>query len=271
MRAVLLVLAAAGIAVLLKTCTLSYSVNQVTLAVIDAETGLPLADVQVRVGYTIVMLWPVLNPPPRVDMRTDSEGRSTFRVADLRPRVTLSLQGYREVFQLPLDASDCYALPSAFYEHSEADLTVPLYRLPEPTVTLVFPDGYRGHVAVELAPSAELIQEVAGRREFEFEVGKDGLVRIEATPLLCLQETLLDLTARFAGGVRLPRCHTFEPDATIALRPVVHMPRPILREVLVVGDSADFRRLHDELHRPSPNGGDAVEVDMRAFEAYFGR
>jgi hypothetical protein len=84
------------------------------------------------------------------------------------------------------------------------------------------------------------------------------------------------MQARFASGERLPRIDScYEAPTAVALRIVQSWwcgsqgPRGFLGAVYIVGDGAECRSLHEELHEPTPEGG--VRTNITAIGRYFSR
>ena len=260
------VILAACLAVL-RVCTLSYSVERIAVRVVDPESGTPVEGARIEITYLMILLWPVFNPPPGVDVRTDLEGRAEFQIADLGSELRITRPGYIDVW-VPTEPRDGHLHPRHYEESDDGErrITVPLYRAPEPSVTVVLPDGYRGPVAVELRPSDRDVQASGPQRESVFEADARGRVVIEASPLLYEQRTLLDLDARFTSGRSVGETVDASSGEKVSFVKVEFDARR-LRALFVVGTKADHERLRAEVHRPT--APDVVVTDWAAFERYF--
>jgi hypothetical protein len=211
-----------------------YTRQPVTIAVFDAETDEPIAEAEVKVGYSYMLL---LNPPKPQIGATDPDGRVVINAATFRPQVwDASAPGY-------LSSSHWIfkQMPDGVQFH--------LYRGPEPSLTVVVPDGYRGPLIYKVRPAPDRIQDEPGKRDFTFHATPEGRVEIAATPLLwdhVLVSRGWRVIVRFENGDRIPLANWETGSGEVALRWITGF-------AYVVGTESDERSirpiiLHDIGH-----------------------
>ena len=187
----------------LSGCIEFYTYHPVAVSVCDAETDAPITGAHVEVSYLYMM---VLNAPQPTSALTDGKGCES---------------GYGELRGAGLNASANDYLPQDETEHDNplpTKMAFRLYRLPEPRVTIIVPNGYHGPLMIDLRPVSQWVQDNVGKREFTYRMASNGYVGIDATPLLLNLDTPKNINAVFEDGTPIP-CHESRvwPSAT-ALR-----------------------------------------------------
>jgi hypothetical protein len=184
----------AFLAVLTSGCLSFRKSREVTVQVLDAETGKPVAGAEVRVHYPLVRA--SYAPPPAVATAgTDGIVQlKTAQVADLTAVVEATAAGYLCAAEnLPVELE-------ATTGRGPAPFALKMFAGPRPTVELVLPDGYRGVVKVQTR-----IQDDApctpGQRLFRYEVPSTGTVLVVGPPLF--RRSPPEFQARHVSGAVL--------------------------------------------------------------------
>lgn len=198
-------------------CIAFYGGRSVDVSVKDAETGQPIPNAKVSVGYRRE-LFGALNSPGDTERPTGEDGTARVGMAIWNGQYWgASADGY-----IPTRRT----LRGGTKPQHAVDFV--LYRKPVPLLRLVVPNGYHGPVTVELAPMPGYIQGKPGARQFEYRVSEDGQVRIDATPLLLGGDAFMPLRPRwgmdgkmevvYADGTPIPMEEWDTPSDAIVLR-----------------------------------------------------
>jgi hypothetical protein len=149
------------IAAFVPGCLASYTHEQLTLRVIDAETQQPVPNARVEVNYTF--FGPILNAPRPITKRTNGDGVVQLRVADFDPTWAADAEGYLlwQAFTYEDMAGD--VIPKRFAPDGTGSYTHALYAEPEPVIEVLVPQDYQGLLKVEMKPVERLIPAAARR------------------------------------------------------------------------------------------------------------
>jgi hypothetical protein len=247
------------------------SSRTVTVHVVDAETGAPIPNALIHTYRHEHWPWWAQEL-----VKTYRAPDGTARVRAIKDPLGYVSLGPEAPGYLPYWATDAYAdgTPAAETRITELkpwpfkEVTLTLYREPEPRVELIIPDGYRGLVHVAMPVSCR--PQMNGKRVFEVPFQPGTIAMMPALP----GDDLRIRSARRAGGQELlsRKRSQIRPEDVI-LRHVWagHLPRPHVRrgegenvwivrtvraeqymEVYVVGTEEDQRRERwsGELRRP---------------------
>jgi hypothetical protein len=191
----------------LSGCTL-WSVKPVAVTVRDAETGEPLPAAKITIDYSSdanvmrkqdVTVWTdgygsaalpagkstagasaaaAWHIEARHYINTTIYGMAGERVPpELRPGVTTTS---------PATSTPVAPVAAASHAAKSGDVAdIRIYRMPVPSVAVIVGDKFRGRIVLHIRRSDEWIQDgQPGKREFTFSPDADGLIEIDATPLL---------------------------------------------------------------------------------------
>ena len=245
------------------------SAHEVRIRVVDGETLQPLAGASAEVTYDAVAVLPL---PGRVHHgSTGSDGRVLLSVHEHPGNVRIERSGYRSaaarLFLTVAGPTPLESLPPRCYYGEPQTILVPLYSLPEPTLTVVLPEGFRGTFGVELLLSSRLRPEIPGKRNFELALPDDRRLRLEATQLLCRAEVLRKLQVRIQGEESSPQVRSeYDSPETVGLRTVETGWQP-LRAIYVVGDRQDYVDARERFLRRTREK--KLEYFSQGLEAYF--
>jgi uncharacterized membrane protein YgcG len=171
---------------------------------VDAETKKPIRGANVQIAYPFApSMWAAHGAAgPTAD---DGVARLRLAAGD-DPAVTLEVAaiGYLPE-EKPLPAAAVKALePPHLFEmtdHRAPAVVVEMYAEPRPTVELIVPPGYRGHVraAVRIQDDAPTLP---GQRAFTYEVPPTGTIDVIGPPILH-RVFAPDYRLRYADGAPL--------------------------------------------------------------------
>lgn len=191
-------------------CISFHSNEALDVLVLDAETGEPLPGALVEVEYSRGGLQ--LNAPRNRSRQTDANGRASIVVAAgelATPLWYVSAEGYIKYYRL---ASGNQRVPwnlvAEQHDGSATTVKVRLYREPDPTVTLIVPDGYVGPLFIRTVEVDGYVLGAPGQRDFEYTVSDDGYVEMEVSPLLFLSGGM-PLRTRYMSGRMIPPASGF--------------------------------------------------------------
>jgi hypothetical protein len=223
------------IAVSILLCGLCFGCNTyepVRFTIRDAETGQPIPKAKIGVHYFYV-----LDPfhPKDANTVADDHGTATMPIATNCGRhFGASADGYIPLTSPPL------------YDQFDNPFQMWLYRLPQPTVEVVVPNGYRGLLTITLDPTESRIQEEPGKRHFVFHATA-GVVHITTTPLLQDRSRwFFPFPVRYEDGEKIPDRDDRNVNAlTTAVRFVGAGREDQL--LYVIGDESDQKRIDQTL------------------------
>jgi len=201
----------------------------VQFRVFDAESGKPIAGAKVETYYLYV-----LDPfaPKTASAVTNDHGEAEMKVAVHFPReIDASADGFI-AFRSPPG-------PPA----PDKVFNLWLYRLPQPTVEIVVPNGYRGRLDIVWERSNSLIQEEPGKRRFVFHASANGIAQVKASPLLLDDQLFVfaGTSGRYENGAPIPQADYRVGPNDIALRwiDVRWVDNGDHRTIYVVGTKSD--------------------------------
>ena len=173
------------------------SAKPIAITVRDAETDQPLPATKITLDYGGRGDGDNSNPinKKNVTVWTDGFGRAQIPANKLaaakspQPIWEIDTQHYINVtlFGVPGERIPPEIRPrfprSGLTTASSADIR--LYKLPVPTITIVVGDKFRGRIVLHATRSDEWVQDgEVGKRQFTFSPDADGLIEMQATPLL---------------------------------------------------------------------------------------
>ena len=187
-------------------CVAVYSMEDYPLRLVAGATGEPVEGAEVVVDYVGRR---AINPPRTVRVVSDERGVAPPRVPDGQAwRLTVQAQGY-----VPLSyRAYGEALPGVErIEHEGQPVRqVGLFRKPEPRLTVVLPEGYRGVLLVDVQLDADALD--TGQREFVARPNDAGYVRVDA-PLVLWRALapwpVEGMTVQYASGQIIERVWVF--------------------------------------------------------------
>jgi hypothetical protein len=215
----------------LSGCILMYHYKTASVSVLDAETSAPIAGANVSIEYGYILSVPTPKAPVAV---TDANGFSTMQVATLDERYNrVSAPGYID-----------FRATSPNKSPADTPMVFRLYKLPEPSLTFIVPDGYRGPVMLDLHPSDAWIQGNIGERQFTYTIPSSGYVSVQATPLLTRTYFIENVNFKTKNGIPIPEKQSYQTGSTLSVTEVgFEYPNNLqnnYRQLWVVGNKSDF-------------------------------
>jgi hypothetical protein len=187
-------------------CQAFHQYRPVAVLARDAETGKPIPGAEVRISYPLT---PPSSAPWDSNGPTQDDGIARLRAAPAGEAgilLQVSAAGYLSE-EKNLSVEEVEAIRTAGWfesvEKRPASFVLDLYAGPAPTVELVLPTGYRGHVKAELRVRED-VPCPAGQRCFSSVVPVTGSVVVTG-PSLLRRVCPLDFRARYEDGTPLSR------------------------------------------------------------------
>jgi hypothetical protein len=234
-----------------------YGHRTVTIDVRDAESGAPIPGAEVRTAYSQNEF--AYNRPDLQTSLTQADGSVTTTIAKFDHGWFASAPGY-----IPTEPDQTELEPQPEAAELSGHVTLRLYRLPEPTVRVLVPAGYRGPLFIEIVNS-EHGTTIPGTRQFTFRASEAGYVPVESNPLITL-------------AIRLHYSNWFEvvdgDGLTIRAQspgnPSIHWIACIRsRELFVVGSQHDAELQRARVTRVVDEQRHVITDDLEAFQALF--
>lgn len=240
-------------------CIAWYTKAPVDLLVLDAETNEPIAGAKVGVHYAYMLM---LNVPKDPHALSDHDGRAVLSVARSRSFANVwevTAPGFTRYTELHGDGPERTSAAKNARASNERRV-VRLYREPDPTLTVVVPNGYRGPLLVDLRPVPGFIQDSIGQRTFTIEATDLGYASLDAK-LLLQRYTHIDV--QYADGTPLSDSCGINQDDEVRLRRGF---TGFHQELFYVGTKAEmqpwFKQAADHIAQVLP-GGTQAEIAQR--------
>ena len=237
-------------------CILVYHYKSVTVSVHDAETGAPIVGANISTIYPYILAAPMPTAPNGI---TDKNGSVVMEFATLSERWNqASASGY---------ITDHNSLFGG--QATTASMDFRLYKLPEPSLTFILPDGYHGPVMFDLHPSSAWIQGNIGQRQFTYVVPASGYVSVQATPLLTREVFVNKVNFQTASNIpipiKFPRQIGPTPSVTEIGGEGANNFQSDFRRLWVVGNKSDFDPIDTKING-LPN---SRNFNFKAFNQMF--
>lgn len=223
-----------------------------------------------------------LNPPKHQILQSHQDGTAETRIATYQPQhLTVECEGYLKMRMGLPTVSSKRTIPDFYYPKGSgtpprptAEILLPMYREPEPGITLVVPDDYIGPIKILWVPAPRDDPRFThGKRHFTYEVDSYGDIAIACPPLFRITPTneisirsqtrsgkTLDSPSYLSGpnhdspnAIRLRQVDsqwTFDMTTGIAMA----IPAASLYVVGTESDAAFFYRLVNDVTRDSYGG-----------------
>jgi hypothetical protein len=185
-------------------CSL-YQPRPVTFSVRDGDTGQPIQGAEVRANYLVMLDFGVLfGSVGPMNGVTDRDGNLTMVVDPTHRafRLTVNAMGYSG-YGWDFESPHWWKrVPQAWYSLRD-EYEVQLFRGPQPTAEVMFPNDYRGVVVVKFAAKSSP-PAVPGQRTFSYTASLRGAVEIKETALFQSRYFYEGIRARYEDGFVLP-------------------------------------------------------------------
>ncbi len=169
----------------------SYTIEPVTVQVIDGDTGRPVAGAEVKTAYSISTQYSWPNQPDNVIRRTDEKGYTVLPASNFVPEpghifwvinpprdyLYFSVRLLRQGARIPREFEAAAAVGAG-----RAQALILVYRKPKAKLYITIPDGYQGLLSIEKIPDYK--RQLAGKRTFRVSADSRGRVKVPTTPLL---------------------------------------------------------------------------------------
>jgi len=246
LRMIILCLLAALFATAQTGCVSLYRNKPIDVLVLDAETNQPIQGAKIQPSYSpnVGVMSPevfafnaTINKPSNGMVTTDANGKTTLRVADFH-NASLDCKSDGYLSEVGSVFGNCPLITgSSDAKLIDGQIVIQMYQGPEPIVSVVVPNGYRGRILIERTNANESDPQQFGQRNFQFPINERGYVAIIETPLLRKADQL-DLRFIYADGSEIPEDRENTKDSEV-----------VLRYVTTGCYVLDTKAEHDLLHR----------------------